>query len=258
MPDVKAVTLDFDGTIFNSWPQAYLIFKGFIKQFNGPFQNLGEDTLNLLIRNMWGNNGKQLLKWFLPDENQDELIRMWREFENTMNPKPKIIDGFYPACKWLKRNSIVVALLTNRGAAALNKHTHHFKNSLENIFDCVQTCDPDQQREKILNPLGAKQPLSLHDNHLSSSYLKPDPKVFNPLIKWLNKHYKIKKEEVWYVGDTPVDYRASFGAKINFLGVLTGPLNTKKRWLEWCPGMKENQIIESIAQLPLFIKNLKI
>lgn len=50
---------------------------------------------------------------------------------------------------------------------------------------------------------------------------KPDPRVFDPAIKWLKKQ-GIKSDEVLYVGDGLHDMKAALGAGFNFLGVETG------------------------------------
>lgn len=52
-------------------------------------------------------------------------------------------------------------------------------------------------------------------------YHKPDPRVFDPALKWLAKQH-IDPSEVIYVGDGLHDMRAALGAGFEFLGVETG------------------------------------
>lgn len=59
-----------------------------------------------------------------------------------------------------------------------------------------------------------------------SSFHKPDPKVFLPVIKKLEKE-GINKNEIVYVGDSLDDFKAATGAGIDFIGVTTG-LYTEK------------------------------
>jgi HAD superfamily hydrolase (TIGR01549 family) len=50
---------------------------------------------------------------------------------------------------------------------------------------------------------------------------KPNPRVFEPALKWLKKH-AILPSEVVYVGDHLKDQAAAKGAGLNFIGVATG------------------------------------
>lgn len=52
-------------------------------------------------------------------------------------------------------------------------------------------------------------------------YHKPDPRVFDPTITWLEEQ-SIHSTEALYVGDSIRDMRAAIGAGFNFLGVETG------------------------------------
>lgn len=54
-----------------------------------------------------------------------------------------------------------------------------------------------------------------------TEYHKPDPRVFEPAIEWLNTQ-QITPGQVLYVGDGLHDYRAAIGAGFNFIGVETG------------------------------------
>lgn len=54
-----------------------------------------------------------------------------------------------------------------------------------------------------------------------TTFHKPDPRVFEPAIVWLDK-INIKPNEVLYIGDGIHDMKAALGAGFNFLGVETG------------------------------------
>ena len=56
---------------------------------------------------------------------------------------------------------------------------------------------------------------------------KPDPRVFEPAIKWLSQH-KIKLNQVLYIGDGLQDMKAALGAGFSFLGVETGLITAKE------------------------------
>jgi len=57
---------------------------------------------------------------------------------------------------------------------------------------------------------------------------KPDPKVFDPTLAWLESVH-IRPDEVTYVGDGLLDMNAAVGAGFNFVGVETG-LTTAKQF----------------------------
>lgn len=50
---------------------------------------------------------------------------------------------------------------------------------------------------------------------------KPDPRVFEPALKWLVEQ-RVIPNEVLYVGDGLHDMRSARGAGLNFIGVETG------------------------------------
>ncbi len=60
-----------------------------------------------------------------------------------------------------------------------------------------------------------------------SEFHKPDPRVFDPLKKWLGAR-AIAPVDVLYIGDSFPDYQASRGAGFMFLGVETGVVDAQK------------------------------
>ena len=52
-------------------------------------------------------------------------------------------------------------------------------------------------------------------------YHKPDPRVFEPALAWLDEQ-GVQPEEVVYIGDGLHDMKAALGAGFGFLGVETG------------------------------------
>lgn len=54
-----------------------------------------------------------------------------------------------------------------------------------------------------------------------TSFHKPDPRVFDPVLKWLES-ICVKPSEVLYVGDGLHDMKAALGAGFEFIGVTTG------------------------------------
>lgn len=63
--------------------------------------------------------------------------------------------------------------------------------------------------------------LSYTQTSEETSFHKPDPRVFEPVLAWLAKE-DIQPKEVLYIGDGLHDMKAAIGAGFNFLGVQTG------------------------------------
>lgn len=60
-----------------------------------------------------------------------------------------------------------------------------------------------------------------------TKYHKPDPRVFDPVHKWIKK-LNIKPKEVVYVGDGLHDMQAALGAGFEFIGIATGLITQKE------------------------------
>ena len=60
-----------------------------------------------------------------------------------------------------------------------------------------------------------------------TEFHKPDPRVFDPLMKWLGAR-AIAPADVLYIGDSLPDYQAARGAGFMFLGVETGVVDAQK------------------------------
>jgi phosphoglycolate phosphatase-like HAD superfamily hydrolase len=54
-----------------------------------------------------------------------------------------------------------------------------------------------------------------------TAFHKPDSRVFDPLLEWIETH-DIKPDEVLYAGDGLHDMKAALGAGFDFIGVETG------------------------------------
>jgi phosphoglycolate phosphatase-like HAD superfamily hydrolase len=77
---------------------------------------------------------------------------------------------------------------------------------------------------------------------------KPDPRVFDYVL-YLVKNQDINGGPIFYVGDTPTDFYATKGTRIQFIGVLTGP-TSREKFVEI--GVPKENIIPSIKDLPSF------
>jgi len=78
---------------------------------------------------------------------------------------------------------------------------------------------------------------------------KPFKGVFDKVLESI-KEKGLGKEDCLYIGDTLYDLEASQKAGIEFVAVLTGPVN-KKQFID--EGVEEENILSSIKDLPRFL-----
>jgi len=83
-----------------------------------------------------------------------------------------------------------------------------------------------------------------------TEFHKPDPRVFEKVLAILEKD-GISKEEILYVGDHSVDFEASKGAGLNFVGILSGHLVTREEFIR--AGVLPERVLDSVRDLPNFL-----
>lgn len=79
---------------------------------------------------------------------------------------------------------------------------------------------------------------------------KPNPEVFSRIISILLSE-GVRREEILYIGDNIIDFRAANGAGIYFVGVTSGGLTTRNDFLRI--GVSKKHILDSIRNLPKFL-----
>lgn len=84
----------------------------------------------------------------------------------------------------------------------------------------------------------------------SIRFPKPDPRAFDPIVRYVESAFGGTKEEILFVGDTAIDVQCGLGAGIETLAVLTG-LQDPSTFLS--EGLSEENIIPSVAQLHAWI-----
>jgi len=78
---------------------------------------------------------------------------------------------------------------------------------------------------------------------------KPDPKVFDPILKDFEKMH-INKQEIVYVGDSDLDLEAASGAGLKFIAIA-GNSESNTYWQS-----QDCDYIEDIRELPVKLKHL--
>lgn len=141
---------------------------------------------------------------------------------------------------WGKPLSELVCLLygTDDAEQAMTNNTACHEDFPKRLFEAsIPTLERLKRADKVIGIITATSRFSFeHDldlHRIPREYIdytqtaddtphhKPDPKVFNPAITWLQER-GIAPAEVLYVGDSLYDMRAAVGAGFNFLGVETG------------------------------------
>ncbi|HSW89009.1 MAG TPA: HAD-IA family hydrolase [Candidatus Saccharimonadales bacterium] len=184
---IKVVLFDHDDTLVRTIEAKWAEHKHIAKKYYG--KDLTDDELH----KHWGKPLSTMIGLLY---GTDDLIQAMDYVKITQNDFPKKLhDDTLATLKHLKKASRKIGVIT-----ATTRHS--FENDLktlhipENLFDYTQTED-------------------------DTSFHKPDPRVFKPVLLWL-KQEGIKPSEVVYVGDGLHDMKAALGAGFEFIGVSTG------------------------------------
>lgn len=238
---IKLIIFDFDGPILDSFPSAKKsLFEGIekLKKEKGVSPKKVIFAKDVFI-NCWGFPGSKTLKLIFPllKEGEMEIISdCWRK--NELKRKLPFVRGARKTIKYLKNKGYFTALLTSRS----HNIPFHLKGRRpEELFDMIQSWrNPKVCPEKV------------HNNHVFSACHKPDPKVLIPILKWAAKK-RISKKEMVIIDDTLVGLATAKSSDILFLGVLTGPLDTREKWLRYGK-LDKKYVIKSVAELPKWLK----
>lgn len=182
---IKAVFFDFDGTLLNSLKPNMLAFSYVFKKF-GKYINYKK------IFRFFGENPRLIVKYFFPkaDELTVKKITDLKDkiyAENFIN-KSRLFKGVIPFLKFLKKNKIKIALISQTPRKFLLKYLKRYK--INNHFSMV-----------------------VGNNQVKSG------KRQDMLLKACKD---LKTNQVIYIADSIYDAKSSKKAKIRFFGIATG------------------------------------
>ncbi|MBI2327910.1 HAD hydrolase-like protein [Candidatus Curtissbacteria bacterium] len=194
--DVKAVFFDHDdtlvGTIEPKWAEHKFVAK----------KHYGKDLKDEEIIIHWGKPFPELVCILYGTDNIEEALAN-NAAHHTEFPKI-LFDPSIPLLQHLHEIGMLTGIITATSRFSFD-HDLTLHGFPRECIDYTQTAD-------------------------DTPFHKPDPRVFEPAIKWL-KARKVEPREVIYIADGLQDMKAALGAGFGFIGVQTG-LTTADRFSE--------------------------
>jgi phosphoglycolate phosphatase-like HAD superfamily hydrolase len=186
-PHIKVVLFDHDDTLVATYKAKWAEHKYVARTY------YGRELTDNDIRPHWGKPLRELMCLLYGTDDADQALAYNRQIHTNF---PKILhDDTIATLTRLKQNGRKLGVITATHRASFSYDLAHF-NIPEDLLDFTQTED-------------------------DTSFHKPDPRVFDPVLQWLAKE-KIAPSNVLYVGDGLHDMRAAFGAGFEFIGITTG------------------------------------
>jgi len=190
---IKGIILDFDGTLC-------LTHKTTFKLQNEALAKMGRKEMDLAVfLRTWGGDLSKTMQVRSPGVNFEEFKKIYDETIKEYASKgelDKVPKKNLETLEKLLRQGRYVAILTTRS-----------QNEIKHLLD-----------EK--HPLSVLIKDIYHKDNLN--YLKPNPKVFDKVLKDNN----LSAKDCVYVGDSLSDAEAAIGAGMNFIASLESELKT--------------------------------
>ena len=250
---IKAIGLDFDGTVYNSFRNGLRSAKDMFREIERPFCKRDEKT----IREMWGDSLLRIVAALFPKETparHRKLLERWLEYSREREKKSpsRLIPGTNAALKALKDMGLTVVIATNRTAEKLYEALLTAKLNLKYV-DYLIAHNPSPEFAAFLAKRKAKPLME------GTPYKKPDRRYLAKLNQFLRTR-GVAPQEMVFCGDALFDAYAAAAGGYNFIPVLTGPAGTTNAW--WEARLADAKIPplaipSSIKDLPLLIRTLE-
>lgn len=257
MKIINLVIFDFDGVIFDSSKESFKIIK-FLTKFT-KYRKLSDEE----IKKIWIKTDRDFLEiitqdipWPFKGWVKKICYQLWKLRKKTRDSKSKFFPETLSVIEKIKNNpNCLVGILTNRTASTLKPVIKQLPLPPEHYFDFIQTSDIDYKyfsKNKIF------------ENHFTSKYYKPNSIFWKDFVKQyiipqifaLEKLAFIKIElKKHFIGDTLIDFNFAQKCDLKFYATLTGPIDTKEKWIKWTnKKINKNSILTSINELPQKLK----
>lgn len=250
---IRAICLDFDGTIYNSFPNGLRSAKDLYRILGRPFRKRDER----LIREMWGDEMIHIVAALFPKaapSKHRKLLALWYQLSRereAMSPS-KLIPGTNAALKMLKGMGLTIAVATNRSAEKLYEVLLTAKLNLKYVDYCIAH-NPSRAFAEFLRRRRGKPIFE------GTPYKKPDPRYLAKLNRFLRAQHVMPHQTI-FCGDALFDAQAALAGGYNFIPVLTGPAGTTNAW--WEARLADMKIpplaiASSVKDLPLLIRTFE-
>lgn len=214
--NIKAIIFDFDDTLYMTRQTRIGAGIYWAKEF----YNLTITKSDILKQ--WGKPFDEFMRAFIGPKEDLELAK--KRYYSILHKFPnKTYEGVPSLLKLLSKQYKLGMV----SASSLKLILPEFKAS---------KIDP-----KLFQFIQAQEHTTVH---------KPDPRVFDPILKNFKK-LEINKQEIIYVGDSDLDLEASRGAGLRFIAIA-GNSKSPSFWKT-----KNCEFVEDIRDLPLIIDKLK-
>lgn len=186
MKKIRLIIFDLDGTLVDAYP-------AIISSFNYTMQRLGYPRQSaLVIRRAVGWGDENLLRPFLKKEDLPLAVSIYRRHHQLSLPKKsRLLPQAAKVLAYLKNKGYRLAVASNRPTRFSRILIRHLE--LRKYFSYVLCADRPEQ-------------------------LKPRPYILNKI----RQRFKLRPDEVLYVGDMATDARAGRAAKVKTVIVTTG------------------------------------
>ncbi|MDD3399893.1 MAG: HAD hydrolase-like protein [Candidatus Pacebacteria bacterium] len=239
---IKLIIFDLDGPILDSFETAKTAIsktrKNLIESGTIAENKLPQPTDDAITKS-WGLPGDMTIAQMFGSLSQEEVKQFMAAWASDEQNSVNLINGAPETLDQLRKMGYYMGVLTSR---ARNLGVHLSPLDLEKLFDFIQSWH---------NPALGEARL-ICKNHSISPCHKPDPLVFKKIFGWAEGK-GVKKEEMVLIDDTLIGKKAAEGVGINFLGVCTGPLDSKEKWQQYGK-LDQKQVLSSIVELPNWLE----
>ena len=150
---IKLVAFDLDGTIADTIPMCIEAFKQAVSPYASKI--LSEDD----IVKTFGLNEEGMIKEVVSEDWEKALIDFYVKYKEMHTVYIQPFAGIRELITELKKNSIIVSLITGKGQRSCDITLHHFE--MEALFDSISIGSPDRNTKAELMSKYNTQPAEM-------------------------------------------------------------------------------------------------